>query len=330
MSETYLRQWTMLRMIPRAPRKIDSRTLLDKLADSGFVVSKRSIERDLISLSAIFPLQSDERSKPYGWSWTGKDVFDIPSMEPNTALTFALASQFLEPLLPRSSQKHLEPYFIQAKQVLKKIEKSGLGKWPDKVRILGRGQKLLARDVPPKILDTVYEAILTGKRLMVSYKPRDEDNAREYEMNPLGLVFRDAVIYIVCSLWDYDEIKQFVMHRITKTELLDKKCRLPKNFNLDDYIASGEFHFPVNEKMIRLKVLFSPDAAIHLKETQLSDDQTSKEQKDGRILIEATVQDTLELRWWLLGFGDNAEVVKPISLRKEFKQTAENLSKYYR
>ncbi|OGQ52434.1 MAG: hypothetical protein A3J24_13235 [Deltaproteobacteria bacterium RIFCSPLOWO2_02_FULL_53_8] len=36
----------------------------------NFEVSKRTVERDLISLSEIFPLISNERSRPYGWSWS--------------------------------------------------------------------------------------------------------------------------------------------------------------------------------------------------------------------------------------------------------------------
>jgi predicted DNA-binding transcriptional regulator YafY len=41
------------------------------------------------------------------------------------------------------------------------------------------------------------------------------------------------------------------------------------------------------------------------------------------------VLDTLQLRWWLLGFGDQVEVVAPKSLRQEFAETARNMAGYY-
>ena len=72
-----LRHWTMLRLIPRAPKKITASELFSGLAREGFVVTKRTIERDLQSISAMFPLISDERNRPFGWSWTK----DAPALQ---------------------------------------------------------------------------------------------------------------------------------------------------------------------------------------------------------------------------------------------------------
>ena len=56
------------------------------------------------------------------------------------------------------------------------------------------------------------------------------------------------------------------------------------------------------------------DAAYHLRETKLSEDQVLEDQPDGRVLVKATVQDTGELRWWLRGFGEGVEALAPESL----------------
>jgi len=47
------------------------------------------------------------------------------------------------------------------------------------------------------------------------------------------------------------------------------------------------------------------------------------------ILLRATVADTLELRLWLMSFGDDVAVSKPAGLRREFREMAENLKVYY-
>ena len=329
MSETYIRQWTMLRHIPRLPRKIEASRLLSLLIDDGYKVTKRTIERDLHSLSAVFPLECDDRDKPYGWSWFGNDVMDIPSLDMSVALTFGLAEQFLEPLLPRSSRQHLQPHFNQAAKVLKNTEKSAQGKWVDKVRVIQRGQKLLPADIKPEILDAVYEALLTDKCLELSYKKRGAKKAETYEVNPLGLVFRDATIYMVSSLWNYNNVNQLVLHRIKSVKLLEKNKQTPEGFNLDDYINSGEFSYKVKEKPIKLKVLFDSKVALHVEETPLSKDQTEITQDDGSVVISATVLDTQELRWWLMSFGNQVEVLKPKSLRLEFASLAENLINKY-
>lgn len=64
--DTLLRQWQMLRMIPRYPLKITAKELHSRLQSEQFEVSKRTVERDLLALSELFPLASDERDKPYG------------------------------------------------------------------------------------------------------------------------------------------------------------------------------------------------------------------------------------------------------------------------
>ena len=69
MSDTLLRQWAMLRHIPRAPHKTDTTTLRMRLMAEGFQVEPRTIQRDLNKLSLQFALVCDESTLPHGWSW---------------------------------------------------------------------------------------------------------------------------------------------------------------------------------------------------------------------------------------------------------------------
>ena len=102
----------------------------------------------------------------------------------------------------------------------------------------------------------------------------------------------------------------------------------PAGFDLDAYIASGAFGYPVGGA-IRLEALFSEGAAFHLGERPLSEDQRLEPTDDGRVLLTATVQDTSELRWWLLGFGDQVEVLAPESIREEMARIARNMDAKY-
>lgn len=314
MADTLLRQWAMLRLIPRAPRKIDATRLERLLSEEGFAVNLRSIQRDLNTLSTRFPLHCDMRSKPFGWSWDADAVLYVPGMDPPTALTFALAERFLSHVLPPSTLRLMEPHFRQARGVLDHIDHPGMAHWPEKVRILPRGLKLLAPEIDQRIMDTVYGALLSEKRFQVRYLPRDAEEPTSYEVNPLGLVVRDAVTYLVCTLWSYDDVLQLALHRMQDAEILDKQSRRPDAFDLDAYIAAGHFAAPCSGETIELEVLFDADAAYHLRETRLSEDQVLTDQPDGRVLVKATVPDTGELRWWLLGFGKAVEILQPAGL----------------
>jgi len=162
-----------------------------------------------------------------------------------------------------------------------------------------------------------------------NYRVKVADESREYIVHPLGLVFRPEIIYLVCTLWDYDDIKQLALHRFESCEILKQRRNAPEEFNLDDYIAEGGFSYPVEEKPIKLQVLFDSQTAAHLYETPLSENQILSENDDGRILLKATVEDTSELHWWLLGFGDCVEVLKPEKLRNLFSKKIKNLADRY-
>jgi predicted DNA-binding transcriptional regulator YafY len=50
---------------------------------------------------------------------------------------------------------------------------------------------------------------------------------------------------------------------------------------------------------------------------------------DDRVLVRATVQDTAELHWWLLGFGELVEVRAPAALREKFRERAVAMAALY-
>jgi hypothetical protein len=68
-ASTIVRQWHLLTLLPKGPRRIDTATLEARLRERGIEVHRRTIQRDLLDLATVFPLVSDERSKPYGWRW---------------------------------------------------------------------------------------------------------------------------------------------------------------------------------------------------------------------------------------------------------------------
>lgn len=70
-----IRQWLLLTLLPTKPRRVDAATLEERLRSRGLRVHRRTIQRDLVELATVFPLVSDERSKPYGWRWAdGQDL----------------------------------------------------------------------------------------------------------------------------------------------------------------------------------------------------------------------------------------------------------------
>src|SRR5690606_8112074 len=124
---------------PRYPKFITTTDLVKKLEERDFSVNLRSIQRDLDKLSTYFPLQVDERTSPYRWSFDREGVIAVvPALDLPAALTFELAKAYLTPILPPKTLSHLKPHFDEAHRTLLG-EQSLLGRWPDRVRVINRG-----------------------------------------------------------------------------------------------------------------------------------------------------------------------------------------------
>jgi predicted DNA-binding transcriptional regulator YafY len=110
----------------------------------------------------------------------------------------------------------------------------------------------------------VFTALLEQRRFKARYRRRKDRKIKDYVVNPLGLVIRPPLSYLVCSFRDYDDVMRMVLHRMTKAELLDEPRKVPEGFNLDRYIREGGFGFPVTKGTIRLVALFEEQAALPL------------------------------------------------------------------
>jgi len=202
MSETLLRQWEMLRSIPRAPRKIDAGALMARLEGAGYRITKRTLQRDLNLLSGVFPLQSDTRNTPYGWSWSADaPTFDLPAMDGPTALTVRMIEQFIPSLLPPSIHEILAPQFSRARAVLDANPNNPLGRWTGCVRVVPQGMQLLAPKVNSDATRFIYQALLDRKRIQMTYTPRSSEG--EGDLGPPDVVTkrsrRVSIVEVGCD-----------------------------------------------------------------------------------------------------------------------------------
>ena len=327
--ETLIRQWHMLRSIPRYPAKVTAGQLKDRLDNEDMSVSKRTIERDLLDLSLVFPLALDNRSKPYGWSWQ-KDApsFDLPGLSQHEALTLMMVEQHLKAFLPLATHDVMRSYFKSAREKLNSLPRSRkMGSWLNKVRTVSPTQPLIPPPINSIVHERVSEALLKEKQIGVTYKPRTKDETR-YHVHPLALVQRGPITYLTVRFNDYDNMRMLAMHRITEVDVLEEAIQPPKDFNLDEEINSGRFGFGDGES-IQLIATFKRDVGDHLLESRLSEDQSIEELDNGDIRITAHIKDTPQLHWWLLGFGPQVIVESPAQLKLKIKDSIQQMHKNY-
>jgi predicted DNA-binding transcriptional regulator YafY len=140
---------------------------------------------------------------------------------------------------------------------------------------------------------------------------------------------RGSLLYLVCTFWEYTDIRRLALHRVRWAVITDLPATRPAAFDLDTYIASGAFQYAVGDN-IQLVAVFERGAAAHLYETPLSADQVIEAVSADRVRVRATVRDTAQLEWWLLGFADLVVVSVPETLRDRLSSVAARMSDNYR
>ena len=240
---TLLRQWEMLRAIPKEPRMASFKDIADRMKEAGYPVDPNTVRRDLDELSGLFPLIIDTESRPHLCFWNKHADLGLPAMSPAETLAFRMVEQYLGQLLPTTVFDTIRGPFHRARKTLEALQEGNpTAAWIDKVRA-----------VPPT-----------------------------QPMAP------------------------------------------PDGFDLDREIDRGLADFGERGDPIEIELLVCEELAAILEETPLAvrgmppkSVQTMTPEPDGRYRVKARVNDSWQLRWWILEQNMGIEVIAPAHLRDE-------------
>ena len=118
---------------------------------------------------------------------------------------------------------------------------------------------------------------------------------------------------------DDDKMWLYALHRMIRAQALPAvPTRRQAGFDLDQAIAAGKADFGQG-KLIDLELRVRGYLATLLSVCPLSEDQRLRDEPEGSpftLRVQARLPSTGQLLRWLLGAGDNLEVVAPAELRQ--------------
>lgn len=316
---TLTRQWELLKLLPNRGPGLTALDLQNRLRDAGHDSTKRTIERDLVELSQIFPLQCNDKGTPYGWYWIPGSSAELPGVNLSEALTLRLVEDSIRPLIPAVMLKTLEARFNLARQKLEAMNKENpSARWLDKVSSVQPELTQIPPEIGGDLLDVIQHALMNDTQLSCRYYAAHKNQFHSFVLNPLGLIQRAHTTYLIATAEPFDDVRQFVIHRFEEAHLLASACVKPDGFSLQDYVVSGAMQFGTQQK-IQLKAWVSEGLARLLQEAPLSDDMLLVEEDQGSSLT-ATVNDSWEFKWWVLSHAGSIQIIQPKQLRDEIKQ----------
>lgn len=314
---TTARQWQVLSQLQRN-RWVGTTHIYEQLMMAGFDISLRTVQRDLNALAKRFPIEKNN-ANPQGWRWRDDaPLQSLPHMNLSQAVAFNMVEANLTQLLPPVILDELFPWFDLARRQLKnsKVTHS----WIDRVRIEPATQPLIAPHIDLVSKDNIYHALFYQLQIKASYTRSNKSQASEYLLNPIAIIQRGVIIYLLATRTDDPKatIRTFALHRFASVEILESAAQTPDNFQLDTYLDAGGMGFshplfgelPNHGKNTAIELQFTKQAGNSLTESKLSDDQTVT-LNDDMLTIQATVNLTSQLVWWLRGFGNGLLTAKP-------------------
>ncbi len=321
-SNSLYRQWQILSRLSTG-KWMGTRELQEILQREGIDISLRTIQRDLNQISLRFPIESS-KTVPQGWRWrSDAPIQSLPHMTSSQAVTFMMVEEHLKHLLPPSLIEEMNPWFDLARRSLS--TQNNVRQWINRVRIVPATQPLIPPVVEKQAQQAIYEGLLQDKQLECVYQGRNlSGEEKTYILNPLGLVQKGAIIYLICTRQDKTDIQTFALHRFKSASVLNSRAMHPVDFDIDAYIDSGALGFRVDYNQatqnIVLKLIMSEQDAHYFDESQLSKDQTIEKLADSLAQVTANVPFTSQLVWWLRGFGNKIQQIEPIEVQNAVRQ----------
>jgi predicted DNA-binding transcriptional regulator YafY len=290
-------------------------------------ISRRQVFRDLKALQdSGIPLQFDQQRQ--GYSLSGSAYL------PPTDFTLdeTLALLILAHNLGRTGTG--VPFQSGAQSAAAKL----MGNLPGRLRE-HLGEMAAVVDVrldshhPHRTDHSAYEQLLrsirTRTRVRIVYDSLYEQAEVRTLLSPYRLFFRRRAWYVVGRSSVHRTVLTFHLGRIRTLEATSDSFQIPARFSVDRYLGNAWHLVRDPQKRSRVVIRFQSQVARNVAEVTWHKTQRLTWNDDGTLDFHVTVDGVKEISWWILGYGDQAEVLEPEELRTAIAGHVSRLSQMY-
>lgn len=288
-----------------------------------FGTSRRTIFRDLKELQTIgVPYRYDNKAGGY----TIDPEFFLPPLDLNLQEAMSLL------LLVHKARSQIQlPFAKSALLAALKIENNLPAKIRQYCNTALRNITIYANAQAPtgvinNTFDQLQKAIVNKRKVNLRYHSLFEGNIIDLQLHPYHLFYNHRAWYVIGFSNLHKSIRTFKLNRIKELNICDQCFLGGDNFNLYDYLGRAWSMIPEGQ-IYNVKLHFLPKVAHNVAEVQWHSTQKTTHHSDGSATIEFRVDGLGEITWWLLGYGDQVQVLAPKALRKKILDIAQNMIK---
>src|SRR5712691_2015556 len=241
-------------LLLQAHRQLTSRELARRLE-----VAERTIHRDMEALSAAGIPVVAERGVRGGWSLLGEYRTNLTGLnEAEVQSLFVTKPPRL--LADLKLEKAAERALLKLLAALPSIHRRGAERARQRIYVDVTGWHRPEEAVP--LLPVLQEAIWLERKLRFTYQSGVGCNAIERLVDPLGLVAKGSVWYLVAAVGG--EVRSYRVSRVQNAKLIEEPCAYPAGFQLAAYWEQSAAKFKANLPRYHAKMRARPDIVHRL------------------------------------------------------------------
>ena len=178
------------------------------------------------------------------------------------------------------------------------------------------------------LIDELMVGIEDQRAVFITYQSLQATEPVTYDVYPYGLTYHRGSLYLIGWAPDHDEIRHWKVDRIEQVEMTPVQFNRPADFDLREHLATsfGVYH---GEGDVLVKVWFSPRVARYVRESRWHVSQQLTDQQDGSLIATFQLDNTEEIKRWILSFGKHAAVLQPEEVRSEMRAELRQLLAAY-
>lgn len=284
----------------------------------------KTIYRDIESLrTANIPVES----KPgrYGGFYIPKDFyFKAPKLTPEEIAVLFFAGEVLVKKNGFMFEKDFKTALAKLKNTLAKEE---IKTSSAKISSISYEIETLKTKLWENIFYIIEKCISEKKSIEVDYYTLSRDETKRRVLDPYHLIYKNGAWYLIAYCHWRKDVKIFRVDRIKSVNETGASFIIKKNFSLKDYLRNS-WQITRGEE-VNVVVRFFPPASRMVREMEWLPTQKIMEEEDGAIIFSARVSGLIEIKRWILGYGSQAEVLEPQSLREEIVSESEKILSRY-
>jgi len=177
-----------------------------------------------------------------------------------------------------------------------------------------------------KTFAQLQKAITKKHKVSIRYNSLSDGRIIDVLLCPYHLLYNQRAWYVLGYSSLHKSARTFKLNRINELKTTEQCFLGGENFDLEDYLGKAWSMIPEG-RIYNIKLRFLPRVANNVTEVQWHSTQEVTRNSDGSATVEFRVDGLGEITWWILGYGDQVQVLVPKALRKRVLETAKNMLK---